>query len=320
MKLLFVLFSSFLLLIGCEAPRNNPLDPQSGNAANAVLEGTVQTFSLPYTSIEDVSAYWEPGNVLMKTDNAGKFLINNISPANGYLILSKEGYRTDSIFIDWGSSKKVNKQINLNKLPELDSLSIYTVVLNQFSSLQNYQLFVRARINDKDNDIDSVFIRNEELELFKALDFNVATKMYQTVISAEELQITDIEETIGLQFNIVVEDIFEKEFVAGGDKITRVIKEGASTISPNSDSTSGGNPYFVWTKHRVGYSFKYMIEVYTKDFVNPQLVGKIENIPPTFTQMQSNLNLPPGEYFWVIWVIDQFNNSFRSTPSTIIVQ
>lgn len=320
-SLLLILFNIAFgaALISCNAPRNNPLDPETGYTATSVIEGTVQTFSLPYTAIENVSVYWEPGNTLIKTGSSGTFKITNINSVDGNLVFSKEGFRTDTVFVEWGNKKKISKTINLNKLPQIDSLSIYTLVINQFSSLQIYRLNIRTKISDKDNDIDTVFIQNEALGLKKRLDYNVTEKMYQAALTAEELGITDIEEIIGIDFQVVVKDIFSKEFIPGSDKISRVIKEGSSTVSPNADGSSSADPLFVWTKHRVGYSFKYMIEVYTKDFVNPQLVGRIENISSTLTQHQSNLNLPKGEYSWVIWIIDQFNNSFMSTPSTIIV-
>jgi hypothetical protein len=108
--------------------------------------------------------------------------------------------------------------------------------------------------------------------------------------------------------------------MVGSERITRVIKEGSATVFPNADSVSTASPNFSWTRHRVGYPFNYMIEVYSKDFVNPQLINRIENIPSNLTNFQSNINLPLGEYFWVIWVIDNFHNRYRSTPATIVVE
>jgi hypothetical protein len=311
---------SFLALKGCNAPRNNPLDPSGPNSGSGVIEGTVQTISLPYTPLPDVQVYWEPGGIVVKSDNMGRFIIENAHTQDGHLIFSKEGYRTDSVLINWGGNKKVNSHVNLNLLPSLDSIAIYTVIINQFGSFQYFELVVDAKITDRDNDIDSVFIYNKDLGLKKHLNYNVTSKYYQTTLQSNELNIQDIEEIIGLNFEIHVKDIFQKQSMVGSERITRVIKEGSATVFPNADSVSTASPNFSWTRHRVGYPFNYMIEVYSKDFVNPQLINRIENIPSNLTNFQSNINLPLGEYFWVIWVIDNFHNRYRSTPATIVVE
>jgi hypothetical protein len=316
LNIFLIISFGIITYCGCDAPRNNPLDPM-GNLYS--LEGTVQTFSVPYTPLENVFVYWKPGGASAYTNKDGKYTIENVNPVNGYLHFRMDGFRSDSIFIEWNNQKKISTHINMNSVPHIDSISLYTVVLDQFGAFQNYELVIKTRITDRDNDIDSVIIFNENLHIRKPLDYNITSKLYQAVIRADELNINDIEETIGLSFDILVKDVFNEEFNVGSEKVTRVIKEGAAAVYPNADSISSSSPNFVWSRHRAGYPFTYAIEVYTKDFVNPQLISRIENIQSHLTQLQSNLTLQQGEYFWLIWVIDNFQNRFRSTPATIIV-
>ena len=309
------------LFISCNAPRNNPFDPENPDYAFAAITGTVQTFSLPYTGIAGVSVFWNSSNALILTDAKGNFKIDNILPIDGKLIFQKEGYLSDTLNVVWGSSKLLNYQVNLNKIPQLDSVSIYTVVINQFTPPgQSYQLVINAKISDKDNDIDSVYVGNTQLNLYKGLDFNVTNKDYETVLSTQDLNINDIEQTIGLDFNIIVKDIFNRLYIVGSNKVSRVIKSGAAIQFPANDTAITSTPILRWQRFKTGYPFSYMIEIYTNDFANSQLVFRQENISSDSISYQVNKPLSIKDYYWVIWVIDQFKNRSRSLPATFRVQ
>ena len=80
-----LLFLIALFSFSCNAPRDNPLDP-NGPKSDLVqikpnlgqITGTVQTISAPLTGIRDVSVFWLPGNIVVNTDASGNFTINNI--------------------------------------------------------------------------------------------------------------------------------------------------------------------------------------------------------------------------------------------------
>ena len=314
-----LIMSIAIFLFSCNAPRNNPLDPLSSNYKYGSIKGTVQTFSVPYTAIPGVSVYWQQGDVLVKTDSSGNFSINNIKPVNGKLIYTKSGFNPDTVIVAWNNSRTYRSDVNLNTIPTLDSISIYSVVIKQFYPAQTSQLVIDTKIRDVDNDIKSVYVENSYLGLKKALDFNVSSKIYQTQLSTTELNVQDIQETIGLQFNIVVQDIFNNQFVVGSDNVTRVIKDGVLLKQPANDTTTSANPTLIWQRFTPGYSFTYMLEVYTNDFANSQLVLQVPNISPDSISYSLTQNLTSGNYYWVIWVIDQFNNRIRSLPATFTV-
>ncbi len=316
--IIILFFLSFFL--SCNAPHDNLLDPVNTKYPFVSIEGTVQTFSVPYTGIAGVTVYWQSGNILVTTDSSGKYLINRIKPVNGKLIYSKEGYRTDTVEIIWHGVKKINRNVNLNKIPKLDSISIYTVVINQYYPSQTANLFIDAKISDSDNDISNVFIVNNGLNLNRALNFNVTSKIYQIELSTADLHILDIEETIGLNFNIVVKDIFNRLFNVGNEKVTRVIKKGVIIRGPANDTTISPLPDLQWQRYTPGYPFSYMIEIYTNDFANSQLIESKAGISPDSISYQVQNPLPAGDYYWVIWVIDKFKNRVRSLPATFRVK
>ncbi len=307
--------------ISCNAPRNNPLDPANPNYSYVSISGTVQTFSVPYTGIAGVSVYWQPGNIVVSSDANGNFVISNIKPVDGKLIFQKNGFLSDTINVAWNNMQKLSYQINLNQIPQLDSILIYTVVINQFSPPgQTYQLFINAKISDKDNDLDSVFVQSTDLNLKKTLSFDVTSKTYQTTLTTQDMNISDIEQTIGLNFNIIAKDIFGREFPVGSEKVTRVIKNGILIQSPANDTTVTSTPLLTWQRFTSGYPFTYMIQVYTNDFANSQLVLQKNGVSSDSVSYQITSPLAVKNYYWVIWIVDQFQNSSRSLPATFRVQ
>ena len=318
--------SSFLLY-SCEAPRNNPLDPLNPDNKHGTIEGTVQTYSIPFSGIPEVSVYWEVDGVLVRTNASGRFKFDNVTTLDGKLIFSKEGYATDTVDVIWGVSKIFSTQHILNKIPILDSISIYTVVINQFTQPpQKYELVIVAEIIDED--IDTVFVENNELNLRKALNYNEADRTYQIRLNIDDLNLTDLEQAIGLDFNIVVQEnivvqgnISKKESLIGSRKVTRVIKIDMTTgLSPAAADTVASQPFRLeWNRVRPGFDFKYMIEMYTYDIGSSQLVFREENISSDSVSYFVDQVLPAGDYYWVIWIVDHFLNRVRSKAVTFVI-
>ncbi len=321
---IFFLWCSLILLtlysFSCEAPHSNPLDPFNPGNNLGTIQGVVQTFSLPFTGIADVSVYWPSANILVKSDQNGKFSINNVPIVNGILIFQKEGYRTDSVIINWGGSRTIKPQVNLNSMPVLDSILIFTSVINQYFPNQTFELDVLAKVMDKDNDIDSVSVENAQLNLSKKLSFNISQNYFQTSVTPAEMNISDLEQAIGLDFNIVAYDRFKNSYHIGSGKVTRVIKSPINVIAPANSDTVSSNPVLSWQKFQPGYSFNYTVEVYTNDFANSQIVFSQSGVSSDSTTFFVKNPLPPKNYYWVLWVMDQFQNRARSKPATFTVK
>ncbi len=315
----FVLISGILFLNSCEAPRENPLDPNSPDNQLGTIDGNVQTFSLPYTPIKNVEIFWKRGDRLVYSDTSGNFTIPNIKTDNGPLIFRKEGYHIDTVQIDWAGTRKVNKQINLNRIPMLDSLFIYSEVINTISPGSKMNtLVIQTKIIDVDNDIDTVFVLNDQQGLIKAMDFNVASKYFQAVLTPEEMNISDIEQSIGLEFDFRIIDVLGDTYFLKGGTVTRIIKDQVSGLQPADDQVITSQPFnLTWNSFTAGYSFHYMVEIYTND--GSLLVKRGSNIPAQTTIFSVD-SINAGSYWWVIWVIDDFNNKDRSLPASFSVQ
>lgn len=310
-----------LIFNSCDALRENPLDPNSSDNLLGTIKGTVQTYSLPYTPVANVEVLWKPGNAISYTDTSGNFTIANVKTVDGYLTFRKEGFHIDSILVNWKGTRKIDEQVNLNSYPLLDSLSIYSVVINvNDSSSQMYELVISTKIKDVDNDIDSVFVVNDQVGLNKAMDFNAAAKTYQSILTLSELSLNDLEETIGLQFNFRIKNILGENYILDGGSVTRVIKDRIFGLLPDNDQIISTFPFNLrWNRFTAGYQFHYMVEVYTNDIADPQLVLRQNNIAAEDSSVVVD-SLAADGYWWVVWTIDNFNNMSRSAPATFVIQ
>ena len=314
----------FLLPVffGCEALRENPLDPNSSiNSNKGTIEGTVQSFSLPYMGINNVRVFWEQNNMFVKTDSMGRFLISNTETVDGLLNFEKAGYNSDTVNVQWNGSKQVTLSVNLNQLPVLDSIAIYTTVINNFNQpFQNFELTILAGISDPDKDIDSVYVSNSFLNLNSGLVYNLTDKVYQTTLNIDTLGISDLEQTIGLDFQINVIDIFKKTHNIGSGKVTRVIKNEVQLLFPSDGLEVDSLPIFSWQKFNAGFVYKYLLEVYTNDLANAQLVFRVTDLPSDSLSFKTKKALAKRDYYWVVWAVDRFRNRSRSKPLVFIVK
>jgi hypothetical protein len=301
--------------VSCQAPRNNPLDPLNPDFNFGSIEGTVQTINLPYNAIPDVLIAWEESSLITKTDVEGKFRLDNIPIADGILIFSKPGYKTDTLQITWRTAKRFYSRVFLNEIPVLDNFSLYSVVVNQQA-----ELFVQASITDDDKDVESVFISSPGLSLIKELSYNLTARVYETRLTLSDLNIPDIEQTIGQDFYILARDMFQNEFTLGSSNIKRVIKNGVTGLIPANNDTISSQPFLLrWNSFTAGYTFTYMVEIFTNDALN-QMVYRQEGISSDSTSCMVEQTLPAADYYWVIWVIDQFNNRCRSISAGFRIQ
>ena len=176
---------------------------------------------------------------------------------------------------------------------------------------QTANLIIRVKINDSDNDIDSVFVKNDMINFSGELELQ--GKIYQGIFSTAKLNITDIEEIVGYNFDVRVIDNSREIFLVGSNKVARVIKTGAEAVSPVSNDTLSLPVNLTWNQFDAGYSFTYKIEVYNA--VNPLPVFVQDNIKSDQTSLTvDTTSIVTGDYFWAILVIDKFSDSYKSLP------
>lgn len=307
-----------MIITGCEAPHSNPLDPENPGNNFSVIEGTVQTETLPRQPIPNVEVTWNPQEITVRSQIDGSFSLYNIIRNNGWLVFSKEGFLMDSVFVEFPDKNLVTVTKYLNSIPKIDELIIYSTVQNNFSTEPTYRLTVQVRINDEEDDVDTVFVENSELKLSAKL-LEQTRSFYSKSFSLSDLKLSGLDQIIGKELAIFVKDKFNNRFKIGSSNLKRIIKEEVITLSPkNNEDSVSVTPELNWRRFEPGFNFHYRVQVKTNE-VSPMLVWEKDQIPKdaiSITVDQPLTGNPLGEYFWVIWAIDEFNNISISRPAT----
>ncbi|MBD3384560.1 hypothetical protein GF407_06495 [candidate division KSB1 bacterium] len=305
--------------MACEAPRQNPLDPHNPDSRFVDLIGEVKTLRLPHNPLQNAKVSWQPAQKFVYTGEDGSFHFENLLPENGWLVTSKSGFLPDSMFVDWQNSTTSDIEFFLNQIPLLLQKSLYTIVLNRYPDLKSYQIGVSIRLDDQDNDIKTVRLHNADLSIDTVLPYNPEKMAFEKLFSLYDLHLNDIEQLIGYNFTILVTDQYDHTIKAGETGATRIIEAEVKFKSPLNYQPVSTTPQLAWHSFDPGFSFHFKAEVYT-DEIAPQRVWEKDNIPSTATNITLSPALAAGDYFWIIWCIDEYGNRSRSKPASFTVR
>ncbi len=290
------------------------------NYTKVRLYGYVRTLSLPRKPLSGVKVLWKNQSILTQTNSSGYYEFKEVGPDNGWLYFEKEGYSNDSLYVEFtNSSSKLADDKYLNSIPILQNLQIYSSVQNKYPDVKNYRMTVQAKITDNENDIDTVFVVNYSLGFKKRLVFNPDNGYFENTFRTTDLKVSSLEDVIGFDFIILVKDKFAREFNVGKSNIKRIINQEISIESPVNKAETGASPTFKWKPFTPGFKFRFKIQVYTDEF-SPILVWEKDNISKDATEQICETSLPAGDYYWIIWCSDDYNNNSISKPGTFTVK
>ncbi len=311
---------SVFVVVSCNAPHENPVDPNNPQNKLSIISGVIKTEGYPFTPIENVDVFWKNDNKYIRTNRDGKYRIPNIIKKDGWLKFNCDGYKKDSLFIKWDDKQITSDEVFLNSIPKLDSLEFFSVVENRFQFTQKHYLQIKARVSDSEgvNDIKDVIVRNEDLNLSKTLVYNPTENYYVSELLLKDLKVKSLNEIIGKDFEILVRDLDSNIFVVGVTNIKRIINEEVELISPINNETVSNSFKLSWRRFIPGYKFAYRIEIYTNE-TSPNLVFSKDKISYDGISFTVDSLAEKGNLFWVIWAIDEFNNQSRSKPGSFII-
>ncbi|MBN2572739.1 MAG: hypothetical protein JXA68_11465 [Ignavibacteriales bacterium] len=312
-------FIIIFLIFSCDAPRDNLFDPNNSDNKIYNIQGRVLTTKLPVSPLTNTSIYFQNGNLHTYSDNNGNFKIEGVSLSNSWIYFNKEGYFPDSLYIEWNNEKSKYLQVNLNSIQTILDLSFYSITINKYPDQQNYKFGIKLKINDDEGDVDSIFLSNNKLKFSRFLNFNSSLNQYEATFNFNEIGITFVGDLIGKDFLIEAKDLFLRRFVIGQTSIKRIIYQVIELREPINNQIVDSLQLFKWTRFQPGFQFHYKLEIYTNE-VNPELIHTVDNISTNEIQYQSNKSLEDGEYFWVLWCVDEFGNLSQSKPATFKVQ
>ncbi len=309
------------LLSSCKAPHTNPLDPDNPDNVFCALKGKVQTEKIPRQPISGVEISWQNDNIVVQTNANGEYSLDKLNKIDGWLKFSKDGYQPDSQYIEWDGEKLISVNKFLNSVPKIESLYIYSKVINRHLLDPTITLIVETRISDQDKDVDTVFVVNSDLGISAILD-EITLGYFKKEFSPSSLGIEYLDEIIGKELNIVVKDKNGMKFTIATSNLKRIIKEQITTKAPIENDTVSTKPRLEWRRFTPGFKFQYQLQVYTDDITRSlvwEKTGYSSDSIAVNVESQITGN-PENEYYWVIWAIDEFNNKTQSTPASFIVE
>jgi hypothetical protein len=319
--LLLIILSGALWLNSCDAPHDNPLDPSNPDSRLYIIEGNVYTSDAAVKPIAGVKVNWSVDNVTTTTDKNGYFKIQSKELKDGWLYFSGSGFSTDSQKVIWNGLKKYSLRENLNDVPSLDSISIYSSITNKYSGPE-YQLTFDIYVSDADDDIDSVNILCPGLSINQFIP-KITSGHFNGKFSDLDLGLTSFDELIGKNFDVYAKTVKGIRFYVGTSDVKRIIHDEIEIISPiNSDTLSTNNPLLRWKRYLSGFSFNYRLEIYT-DEPEPKLLWSLDNVSSDSISILVDKIIKPtadnNKFFWDIWCIDEYKDQARSKPASFVI-
>ncbi|RJQ60806.1 MAG: hypothetical protein C4517_09815 [Stygiobacter sp.] len=289
--------------------------------SSGTLSGYVRTEKLPRVPIARTKVYWKNHSVVKETDEAGYYKIDDVPTTDGHVYFEKTGFSPDSVYVQWGTKNELtNQNVFLNAIPRLDDIAIFSVVTNKFpTEFKTTRLTVQTKISDAENDVDSVFVQCKELNVFEPLQYNLSTKSFEREFNSADFKVDYVDQIIGKNIEIVVKDVSKQQFTIGLSTLKRIITEDIITHSPKAAAVVTSKPTYSWARFLGEYNYKYYIEVLT-DEIPATSVWKSEYFSKSAIEYTPATNLTSGNYFWILWVEDDFHNRASSRPSTFEVQ
>ncbi len=302
-----------LIAVSCDAPHENPLDPENRDSRLSSISGSVETISLPRIALAGANVIWKNENISAISDARGKYELEISKIRNGWLLCRKDGYFADSVYLKWADDENKIIFFYLNKKPSLADFAIKSNVVFISDTAQSQTLTIDAVVEDRDHDIDSVFCRSDAVNFSTHLNYNIAAGHWNKTVSTFETGVTSFEQLEGKPFTVTVKDYDGRKTVCGEGYISRLITTMPVPVLPREDQAVSVPFDLTWESFPRNFDFYYNVQIYRNE-IPAQLVYEAKEIDKNVTSVTVEGDLPVGNYVWMLSVIDEFGNKVRSKP------
>jgi hypothetical protein len=207
-------------------------------------------------------------------------------------------------------------ELRLNGIPIITRVMLSSHHISRWwPSDDLYYLTAAAEIGDPDGsaDIDSVWMEIQAGQDVFALERTGQNGTYEVSVTEQELSVPSLYYLQGKPIIVYCRDLLEN--IGHSDKmyIPRIIEETPGLVSPTALEEVGSAPItFEWEPVFPGFSYTFRLEIYQINLGVYNKIHEFTQLPPgsrTFTFEQP---LDAGDYFWVLYIIDDFGDSSRS--------
>lgn len=314
--------------VGCvsDAPRVNPLDPAIAGSSRLQISGKVEHLNSS-APIGAALLFLTPGNMVAQSDMNGHFTISGgIAPGDYTLRCEAEGFAVDSL--NFSIRQDTSVTFKLNALPVFERISLTTDHETTFLPPDNYFLNIDILARDTDApgnialvwfDIPATGHRDTLQEIA-----SVQGQRFFKRIEAAEMGVNSLKELIGKPLEFYARDGEGAAAASGGRYLTRIIDDPPLPLAPITvpPQPPVSLPFrFEWDFISEPFHFDYAIEIYLNVPVALPPEAQISGIPADSTGYFFN---PPsfsaGEYYWVLYIVDEFGNRSRSRQTVLTIE
>lgn len=323
MRTRYLYLISIVLIAGCidDAPRDNPLDPDSpayisSGSITGVIKIANQSTAIAGAAIADLDE-----SIFVVTDTLGYFVFNHLASGRHTFVCSKENFTNDTFQVEILDRASTHVVRGLNGAPVALSQNILTRKIDYVSFSPKYFVDIVAEVNDPNSflDLDSVWFSVVDT-IFFPLKPVAGTNTFITTIYKNELPTNTIQWLVKKPLHIVSRDRQSAISISDPFFVSRIIENTSTPVFPSQNTLNTDSIYFRWTPPDITFNYTSTVTVYQAGTENvvvsyPGLISFYERYPTD----GSFLHLDPGNYFWAISIVDDFGNYSRSKESYFTV-
>lgn len=322
MKIRSILILLLIGLSGCvgDAPRDNPLDPQSDRyvpvgslTGRLVMKNT--SAGIAGAEIVRLS-----NSASVETDSGGYFTVSGLATGLQTFIAVKQNFPNDtfSVTIPAGGSAQIIRE--LNSAPVVISREILTHKIDYVEFFPRYYISVTASVTDPNGivDLNAVWFAVSTYRF--PMEYSPTAKNFSVTVEKDSFPTNSIEWLIGKPLTIVSMDAQGAVNIGEAFTVSRIIENSATPITQD---TTTGTPLFKWKPPAVSFNYTSTITVSRRG--TETTVWKYPGLISFFEELQyptdgSVAPLSAGNYFWTITIVDDFGNTSRSQESYFVVK
>jgi len=327
------LFYALMLISGCkDAPRDNPLDPNSPQYTNtASVKGRVLLLNQNSGIVSAGISSLQDG-VSVSSDADGNYSFNNLTMGKQTLVCAKENFVPDTQQIILQSLTTKEVVFELNGAPYVLAQNILTRKIDQYYPSPQYFVDVTASVTDPNGitDIDSVWFSVVDTLIFP-MTYSVSSRLFETTLYKYDLPTNTTQWLVNKPLRIRSKDIHNAINLSAPFYVSRIIENTATPTYPTFNTatsqkdTTGSTPLLQWSPPDVTFNYTYTLTL-------SLVVSDIRTVERTYTKLNSSsmqlqvladssgLPLSAGDYVWTISVVDDFGNYSRSKEAPFVVQ
>ncbi len=329
MKIVPIFLLCIVLLNGCidDAPRDNPLDPQSSShVKTGSMTGRILIANIS-VGIADATITSKTENISVQTDALGYFTFPLLSTGVRTFICSKMNFTTDtfSVTIQAGQIAEIFR--GMNGAPVTTFKQIVTRKIDKYFPGPEYYVELSAAVTDPNGsgELDSVWFGVDVLRIL--LPRPSSPEKFSVIIPQYKIPTNTIEYLAGRKLYIISKDTNHAVNISEAFYVSRIIENTATPLTPSSlsDLTVDSLIIFKWTSPSVQFYYTCSVSLvwiyadqpiprWTKsniDLLDEQIQYPTDGTAPV---------LDPGNYVWSVSVVDQFGNYSRSKEFSFVIK